>query len=248
MAGSNGEDNTGKVSPEGAQPPTQGAAPLQPSPAPQPTPAPEKKTEKVNVDDMQEEDKGMLEVDWGGDKNDELFKGKTRSIPDAPKSNPSSGPSPTSTPQSTEKFKFGISVVVAIIDFIISTILSKIAGEGEKASSYKASAPEKETFEEALCMMLETKKDLMPTWLIVLLAFASAWGFQIMAAIQARQQKGKPVTERKENAADAIKEGLFIGTDGKVYRRYKNGSVHRAKFDTNGVEIKIGQPPRRHAA
>lgn len=203
------------------------------------------KTEKVNVDEMAEENKGMLEVDWGNEKNDDLLKGKTRPISEI-KTNLSITPAPAA-PVDKEKFQFGIGVVVAVIDFILSNILAKIAGDGEKATSYTADKTGRQTFEEALCLLLETKRDLMPTWLIVLLAFASAWGFQIMAAIQVKTQKSKPVTEKISNDKDSLKPGLFIGTDGKVYRRYQNGSSRLAQFNPDGSEKIIGQPARRKA-
>lgn len=216
---------------------------------PPPVPPTKPQTEKINVDDMTEEDKGMLEVDWGNDKQDDLLKGKTKPLSDQPKGTGSPIVSIAPAPAiSTEKFKFGIGVVVMVIDFILSNILARIAGEGEKPTAYTADKTGRETFEESLCLLLDTKKDLIPTWLIVLLAFASAWGFQITAAIGVRNQKSKPVTQKKENDKDALKPGLFIGTDGKVYRRYLNGSVKLAQFNPDGSEKIIGQPSRRKAA
>ena len=204
------------------------------------------KTEKINVDNMTEEDKGMLEVDWGNDKKDDLLKGKTKPVIDQPKSSPLTAT--VTQPTDPAKFKFGISVVVMVIDFILSNILAKIAGDGEKPTSYTADKTGRETFEESLCLLLDTKRDFIPTWLVVLLAFASAWGFQIMAAIQSRGQKGKAPSEKTITDKDAFKPGLFIGTDGKVYRRYANGAVRQAQFNPDGTEKRVGAPTRVHKA
>jgi hypothetical protein len=217
------------------------SAPVAPAIAP-------KKTERLNVDDMTEEDKGMLEVDWGNDKKDDLLNGPKKPVPEQPKTTSVQPGTPPAQPISNEKFKFGISVVVMVVDFILSNVLARIAGDGEKATSYTADKDGRVTFEESLCLLLDTKKDLIPTWLIVLLAFASAWGFQIMAAIQIRNQKTKPVTEKKQNSNEPSKPGLFIGTDGKPYRRYANGSIRLAQFNSDGTERIVGQPARRKAA
>lgn len=213
-------------------------------PVPPIPPVPAKNTEKLDVNEMHQEEKGMLEVSWGEEKGgDDLFKGKTRTVADTPKLPPNQK-GPDTPPASIEKFKFGISVVVMVIDFILSNILAKIAGEGEKPGSYTADKEGKETFEQSLCLLLDMKKDLIPTWLIVLLAFASAWGFQIMGAIKSRGQKSKPPSEKNMNEKDSLKPGLFVGKDDKVYRRYANGSVHPAKWNQDGTEKIIGAPTR----
>lgn len=219
-------------------------APATTSPA---SPTPPKKTEMLDVQELQQEDKGMLEVDWGsGNGKDDLLGGSKKPVPQTTASTVIS--LQPNSPKQEEKFKFGIQVLVMVLDFILSNVLAKIAGEGEKPTVYTADKEGRENFEQSLCLLLDTKRDFIPTWLIVLLAFASAWGFQIMAAIQTRAKKGKPVSERKESAEDSLKPGLFIGTDGKPYRRYANGSVRPAQFDQFGNEKIVGAPTRKRAA
>ena len=211
-------------------------------------PAPSKpKTEEIDVTKLTQEDANTISVDWGNPaapKGDDLFAGPTKPIPNGtpPPGAPKPGPV---TPIDPSKFKTGIKVMVLVIDFVLSNILYKIAGDGT-ASSYTADKPSRENLEEALCLLLEERQKLVPTWLVVLFAFLAAYGFQIMAAIQVRQKRDKPQTIKiASNDSMPMEPGLFKGTDGKMYRRYRNGSVKEAQFDESGKEKIIGQPSRR---
>lgn len=216
-------------------------------PSSEPTVKP--KTEAVNVSNLTQENKDTIQVDWGASeqgKENSFFSGPTKKVPEVPKSefstssqNVVSGPS----------FEIGVKVLIAIIDFIMSNVLWKISGDG-KASSYAADVESKKNLQDSLIMILGEQKIKMPTWLICLFAFLAAYGFQIMAAIDARKNKQQNKTAKVNDKA-SLEPGLFT-QNGKQWRRYANGSVREAKFDVAGNEVIVGQPPkfssRRRAA
>lgn len=211
------------------------------------TTQPKPKTEELDVTKMTQEDPNRMTVEWGepsAAKKDDLFEGPTKPLPGQPASPgaPKPGPAPQIDPS---KFKTGVMVLVLVIDFILSSVLCKVAGEG-KPSEYTADKASRETLEQSLCLLFEERQKLIPTWLVVLFAFLAAYGFQIMNVIQTRQKGGKPQTIKvASNDNIPMEPGLFKGTDGKLYRRYRNGSVKEAQFDEQGKEKVIGQPTRR---
>lgn len=201
------------------------------------------KTEGIDVSQLNQEDPNIIHVAWDDDPN-KPFTGQTKPVSEPPKP-PGGGTSPIN-PVSTSSFNVGIKVLVEVVDFIMSNVLWKVAGEG-KAASYAADVTSKNNLKDALVMIFEENKMNIPTWLVVLFAFLAAYGFQIMGAINIRKNKQ---SEKNPNNKAPLEPGVFE-TDGKLYRRYANGAVHERKFNMDGTEKIIGQPPkfsRRKAA
>lgn len=217
----------------------------------QPAPPPQSKIEEVNVSKLTQENPNTIEVDWGGaeqGKENSFFEGPTKQVAEVkpPGSGPGASPGSAATP-SGPSFEIGIKVLIAIIDFIMSNVLCKIAGD-TSAHSYTADKGSKDNLKDALMMIMEENKIKLPTWVVVLFAFLAAYGFQIMAAIEARKEKTKqkknPDTATTPSAKEALQPGVFE-KDGKLWRRYANGAVHERKFNPDGTEKIIGKPSRR---
>jgi len=231
-----GEENTG-IKPEVPAQPVQPEQPVRP------------KTEEINVSNLTQENPNTIEVDWGAaEKGQEnaFFKGPTKPVAEVKPLGNSGGPSATATP-SGPSFEIGIKVLIAIIDFIMSNVLCKIAGD-TSAHAYTADKGSKDNLKDALMMIMEENKIKLPAWVVVLFAFLAAYGFQIMAAIDARKEKNKqkknPDTFTTPSAKEALQPGVFE-KDGKLWRRYANGAVHERKFNLDGTEKIIGKPSRR---
>lgn len=199
------------------------------------------KTEEVDVSKLNQENKDTIQVDWGASekgKENAFFQGPTKKVPEGPKA--PSGSTSTQPPISGPSFELGIKILIAVIDFIMSNILWKIAGEG-KSSSYTADPESKKNLQDSLILLIGETRIKMPPWLVCLFAFLAAYGIQILAAIDARKNK----SQKKADDKNPLEPGLFE-KDGKMFRRYANGNVREARFDPQGNEIVIGQPPKLH--
>ncbi len=232
----NGEGTTGGTTPNNETQGNEGSkTPVQPG-------ATKPNAEKVDISKLSDQNPNIIELDWGAaeqGKENAFFKGPTKQVENAPGTHPGSNQNNSSNTSGSKpsNYRVGIKVLVAIIDFAMSTICQKIAKDSSP-TPYQAEPNNKQILEDSIVAILDESKVVkIPTWLIVLFAFLSAYGFQIMAAIESRKNSKSPST----NQDTSMKAGVF-SKDGKMYRRYANGSEREMKFDKDGVEILIGQP------
>lgn len=171
---------------------------------------PKEKIEFIDVTALSQEDKNVIEVDWGASERGEsgkLFDGPVKPVPDQPiggGGDPGIGGGSSGGTFNKEDFRVSVKILVAVIDFAMSSLLRWIA-KAEKVSHYTADKEAKKNLEDSIIEILAENKAKMPAWLVILFAFLAAYGFQVMGAIADRKRNAED-QERKANLELANEE------------------------------------------